>query len=126
MSTLTLHQTGSRIPLREPEAQHCPIHAWCTDTEVGHIKDEIHSANLGDAVAGGSQVSVRISHDEEHGSTDDWILTIDLGEWIVGGNSNELASEIKREFADVRSIIDQAEAKAWAFYTRAKIGGDRG
>ncbi|WP_020097406.1 hypothetical protein [Microbacterium sp. 11MF] len=48
--------------------------------------------------------------------TDDWTATLDLSEWSITAHTvGELGDAIDREFADLRTIVDQMEAavRAW-------------
>ncbi|MDJ1113788.1 hypothetical protein [Microbacterium dauci] len=74
-----------------------------------------------DAIAEESTVEVSVSHWNDPGE-DDWHITIDIGPWEINTNSTPaLAAELDREFANLRSIVDQVEARVREFH-RQHVG----
>ncbi len=98
----------------------CPEYTWCTDAYPGHLQEHCHGFSF-HAVAEESSVHVNVSHVDEN-AAGDWSVWIDFSEWIIEATSDEeFGTEIDREFANLRSIVDQIETRVRAFHA-AHVG----
>jgi hypothetical protein len=93
----------------------CPAFEWCDDTDPAHLPEKVHST-LFEAVAEESKVPVTVSHDSDPGA-DGWHVSIELGPWDIDSKSTAaFAAELDREFANLRSIVDQVESRVREFH----------
>lgn len=99
----------------------CPQFDWCEFTNPDHITEDMHGIEFV-VVAQESSVDVRIFHGTRDGE-DDWTINMDIGDWeIQTQTSAALSRELDREFANLRSIVDQIEDRVRIFH-RLHVGG---
>lgn len=102
-------------------ASACPEFAWCTDTNPAHLAEHFHGFSF-DAVADESTVHVHVSLTTDPRETQEWSVWMDYSPWTIDADSDEkLGSEISREFANMRSVLHQIEARVRAFHA-AHVG----
>lgn len=102
-------------------AYQCAIHEWCQEEQPEHETDYYHYRRLADAAAGDADdagVGLSVVHYEQPGE-DEWSFSFWMpDEWYIRADTATIATEIDKEFADLRSIVDQLEANVRAFHQR--------
>ena len=98
----------------------CPQFDWCEFTNPEHITEDMHGIQF-TVAAEESSVEVRISHGTRDGE-DAWSINMDIGDWAIETQTSAaLGRELDREFADLRSIVDQIENRVRSFH-RLHVG----
>ncbi len=99
----------------------CPEYSWCTDTDPAHLREHFHGFSF-DATAERDTVGVHVSLTVDPREPRTWCIWMDYSPWTIDAESDEkLGSEIEREFTNMRSILDQIEARVRAFHA-AHVG----
>lgn len=95
----------------------CPMFGWCEFTDAEHITEDLHGFEFV-VVAEESSVDVRVFHGTRQ-NEDDWSVNVDFGDWVIEtATTASLGDELDREFTNLRSIVDQIEARVREFHRR--------
>ncbi|MDT3343886.1 hypothetical protein [Microbacterium aquilitoris] len=95
----------------------CPMFDWCEFTSAEHITEDLHGFEFV-VVAEESSVDVRVFHGTREGE-DDWSINMDIGDWVIEtATTASFGDELEREFWNLRSIVDQIEARVREFQRR--------